>query len=142
MTIPCAMNQSDTIAWRDLTSLAKSKAPTMLNNRAQAEQDISQELNSRGLTVSPNAMAPLSRIDFGQLMSIHDHEEQFLRRVFLDSLVRAQAARAQGSGATEVDADDVRTAMLMLGAAAIAAPEPQFSKQSMSIIQSVCPYCT
>jgi hypothetical protein len=94
------------------------------------------------MTMSPGAARPLSRIDFQQLMSIHDHEEQFLRRVFIDSLVRAHAARTAGlPGSHDVEAEDVRTAMLMLGSAAEAASQDAFSKQSTSIIRSICPYC-
>ena len=99
-------------------------------------------LKSRGLTVAANAQTPLRRIDFHALVSIHDHEEFFLRQVFFDSLITAHEARtADGEGISEMSLQDVRTAMLMLGAAAASAPEQQFSGASKSIIRGICPYC-
>jgi hypothetical protein len=105
-------------------------------------QDVLQDLATRGLVVAPDALTPLSRIDFAALVAIHDHEEYFLRRVFLDSLQTAYRTRREvGEGGAEVTRDDVRTAMLMLGAAAAEAPAAQFSDEAKRIIRQVCPYC-
>lgn len=99
-------------------------------------------LQRRGLAVAANALTPLRRLDFHALVSIHDHEESFLRQVFFDSLITAHQARtADGEGMAEISLQDVRTAMLMLGAAAANAPEHQFSGASKSIIKGICPYC-
>jgi hypothetical protein len=115
----------------------------MRDDFASTSRDILQSLSASGVPVSPNAMGPLSRVDFAALMAIHDHEEFFLRRVFLDSLRSAYRARREaGEGAPELSPADVRTAMLMLGTAAAEAPTAQFSEDAKRLIKQVCPYCT
>src|SRR6266536_1917042 len=93
---------------------------------ASTRQDLVTQLATRGLTISDGALKPLQRVDFQQLVSIHDHEEQFLRTKFLESLERAYQARLKEErGSHKITAQDVRTAMLMLGVAAASAPEAQ-----------------
>lgn len=116
----------------------------MIESFERTESDLSAALNSRGLRIEPNAMTPLRAIDFSQLVSIHDHEERFLRDTFVSSLMDAHRARV-GSGQGAISGSDVQTAMLMLGAAAAAAADANegvFSKESVSIIRDICPYCS
>jgi hypothetical protein len=113
----------------------------MPTDRESAETDLVAALQARGVTIAGNALTPLKRIDFTQLVAIHDHEEHFLRTVFVESLVNATRARSSEGGKPGVTAVDVRTAMLMLGAAAKAAPEQQFSASAKAILKEVCPYC-
>jgi hypothetical protein len=109
---------------------------------ASTKLDLLTELANRGLTISPDALKPLDRIDFGKLVAIHDHEEHFLRTVFVDSLVSANKTRVdEDGGPSSITAPDVRTAMLMLGAAAETAPEGTLSAPNKSIIKDVCPFC-
>jgi hypothetical protein len=107
-----------------------------------AKLDLSAALAKRGLTVSGDALKPLERIDFGKLVKIHDHEEYFLRDVFEESLVSANKTRVKEEGGpSNVTAQDVRTAMLMLGAAAANAPTEKLSSSNKSLIKDVCPFC-
>jgi hypothetical protein len=109
---------------------------------ASTRQDLMTQLASRGVTISDDALKPLRRIDFQKLVSIHDHEEYFLRTKFVESLESAYQARFKEEGGPQkVTAQDVRTAMLMLGAAAASAPEAQLSSVNKSVIKDVCPYC-
>lgn len=109
---------------------------------ASVQRDLMAEIARHGLAIAPDALKPLQKIDFQKLVHIHDHEEHFLRTVFADSLVRANRTRRDAeSSQPEITAQDVRTAMLMLGTAVTAAAEAQFSSVNKSIIQSVCPYC-
>ena len=115
-----------------------------MHSLQDTESDLTAELSRRGLGIEPNAMDPLRAIDFSKLVSIHDHEEMFLRDTFVSSLMDAHQARV-GSGQGAISSSDVETAMLMLGAAAAAAAnanEATFSKESFSIIRDICPYCT
>lgn len=105
-----------------------------------AKNDLVNELARRGLGMTPTAMAPLQSIDFTRLVGIYDHEERFLRDVFTSSLLSAQRARVP-SGGGMITAHDVRTAMLMLGAAVSAAPPQTFSDANKPVIQAICPYC-
>jgi hypothetical protein len=109
---------------------------------ASAQRDVAAVLQAQGLAIAANALKPLQRISFKDLVSIHDHEEHFLKTVFLDSLVSAHRARmSEGEGGPEITLQDIRTAMLMLGTAAASAPEQQLSGASKSIIKDICPYC-
>ncbi len=108
-----------------------------------AQQELQQELSSLGHTLDPSAAEPLRHLDYQRLVSIYDHEEAFLRRVLVRSIVTAHRARVQrqGSPPQPVSEDDVRTGMLMFGAAVANAPDQTFSKASTSVIQDICPYC-
>ena len=110
---------------------------------ASTKADLMTQLAGRGLDISHDALKPLQRIDFQKLVGIHDHEEFFLRRKFVESLENAYHARlTEDGGPQRITAQDVRTAMLMLGAAAASAPEAQLSHVNKSVIKDVCPYCT
>ena len=117
----------------------------MIRGLDATTNEVSAELVQRGLRVAPNALKPLRRIDFERLKNIYDHEEAFLRTVFIDSLVNATNARRKDEGPTarpEVTAQDVRVAMLMLGTATANASDAQFSNLNKTIIKDVCPYCS
>jgi hypothetical protein len=104
--------------------------------------EVLSDLTKHGLEVTPDALKPLQRIDFKKLVHIHDHEEHFLRTVFVSSLVTAHKARLGTSDGTQkINTHDVRTAMLMLGAAVKSASEQAFSGKNKLVIIDVCPYC-
>lgn len=100
------------------------------------------DLAVRGLDVTPDAWRPLERISWEKLVAIHDHEEAFLRDVLVESISTANQTRAlTGRGTTKVNAQDVTTAMLMLGSAVRSAPESSIAYGNKAIIRNVCPYC-
>lgn len=108
------------------------------NNR----QYLESELRSRGLEVTSEAWRPLQRIQFKKLVKIHDHEEAFLRKVFIESLQSANRMRTSKPGETsKINARDVSTALLMLGAAVANAKESAIAGISKALVKEVCPYC-
>ena len=114
----------------------------MYNNFSETHDDLIDQLERNNIKVSKDAMKPLKRLNFRRMVEIHDHEEAFLRNVFIDSLISARKARiADGTTSDRLTASDVRTAMLILGAAIRSASENNFSGSSKSIIIEACPYC-
>lgn len=114
----------------------------MIDSLESTQNQVLADLAKRKLEVTADALKPLRRIDFTKLVNIYDHEEHFLRTVFVSSLVTAHKARLQASSGTQkVNAHDVRTAMLMLGSAVANASEQAFSQKNKSVIKDVCPYC-
>jgi hypothetical protein len=106
------------------------------------KQYLQATLGKLGMEVTPEAWKPLKRINFRKLVRIHDHEEAFLRRVFVESLKTAHALRtAQGRGTKKVNGHDVATAMLMLGAAVANASDASIEVKNKALVKSVCPYC-
>lgn len=109
---------------------------------ADIRNDVLADLAGHQLETTTDALNPLRRIDWKKLVTIHDHEEHFLRTVFVSSLTSVYQARvASGAGTAKINQDDVRTAMLMLGSAVANAAEKVFSAKNKSIIKTVCPYC-
>jgi hypothetical protein len=114
----------------------------MIASLERTQDEVLSDLAKHGLEVTENALEPLRRIDFTKLVHIYDHEEHFLRTVFVSSLVTAHKVRLEADNGTQkVNAHDVRTAMLMLGSAVANASEQTFSSQNKSVIKAVCPYC-
>ncbi len=112
--------------------------PNFESNRRYLEY----ELRKLGLEVTPEAWRPLQRIKFKKLVQIHDHEEAFLRRVFLQSLQSAnRMRRAATRGTQKINAHDVSTALLMLGAAVENANESAIASVNKALVKDVCPYC-
>ena len=108
----------------------------------QTRKAVSTELKAQGFSISRDAMAPLKRIDFAKLVAIHDHEEHFLRTVFLSSLVTLSRARpAATAGPNTITADDVEVALRMLGTAAARQGEQTLSTATRKRIKNACPYC-
>ena len=104
----------------------------MLDSFQNAKRDVASELAGRGLEMTPTAMSPLGAIDFSRLVNIYDHEEQFLHDVFVSSLLDAHQARLRDSrGTKKINRHDVKTAMLMLGAAVSAAAEQTVCRQRL-----------
>lgn len=109
---------------------------------ADVRKDVLAELAHHNLKPTADALDPLKQIDWKQLVTIHDHEEHFLRTVFVASLVSLHQTRvAAGAGPAKVSRDDVENAMLMLGSAVASAAEKVFSSKNKSLIKTVCPYC-
>jgi hypothetical protein len=105
-------------------------------------QYIERELKKHRLEVTPEAWRPVQRINFKKLVQIHDHEERFLRTVFIESLRRAHRLRISSSGGTsKINAHDVATALLMLGSAVESASEGSIAPANKALIKAVCPYC-
>jgi hypothetical protein len=108
------------------------------NNR----QYLEQELRKVGLEVTPEAWEPLRGIDFNKLVDILDHEEKFLRSEFLKNLQEANHARVTDDrGAQPINANDVRTALLLLGKAVRVANTTTIAAANKALIENICPYC-
>lgn len=104
--------------------------------------DITTAISQSNLDLEPGALEPLRSIDFAKLVTIHDHEENFLRRTFLDTLMGLTRARiSSGGGSNKITAKDVKTALLMLGTAASEQADATLSKQTRSLIKEACPFC-
>jgi hypothetical protein len=106
------------------------------------QKDVASAIERSEFKLASDAMEPLRRIDFAKLVAIHDHEEYFLRTTFIDTLLGLRRARVS----TEVDvdtitADDVETALLMLGTAAARQSEQTLSTETKSLIKDACPFC-
>ena len=102
---------------------------------------ITVALEQKGMVMTSTAMRPLRSVPFERLHEILDHEEAFLRQRFVEAIVDAHTVRTKESGGTDrVNAQDVRTAMLMLGRAVAEAPSEAFA--SKSVIKDICPYCS
>ena len=115
----------------------------MLSSFEDVQGDVIYELESRGLQMTPSAMKPLREINFSRLVDIHDHEEAFLREQLISNLVIAYNSRiSKAKRPLKVNSLDVRTAMLMLGAAVAAADNETFSAKQKSIIKDICPFCS
>ncbi len=114
----------------------------MDTNLEHNKQYLQTELQALGLEVTPEAWRPLDRINFKKLVQVHDHEEAFLRSVFVSSLKSANQMRvASGRGTKKLNAHDVGIAMLMLGAAVAYASDSAISKKNKGIIKDICPLC-
>ena len=108
------------------------------NNRKYLEQ----ELRKVGLEAAPEAWEPLRRIDFNKLVDILDHEENFLRSEFLKNLEEANHARVTDEQAAKpINANDVRTALLLLGKAVRVANTTTIADANKALIKNICPYC-
>jgi hypothetical protein len=100
------------------------------------------DLRNRGIQVAPDAFGPIRQLDFKKLVAIHDHEEHFLRTVFVSSLLSIYKARtATAGGSQKVTKHDVETALRMLGPAVANAAELTFSAPSKQLIMDICPFC-
>lgn len=104
--------------------------------------DIASAIERSNFRLAPGALDPLRRIDFARLVAIHDHEEHFLRTTFIDTLLALRRARVSiGVGDNKITADDVQTAILMLGTAAARQAEATLSKETRGLIKDACPFC-
>ncbi len=103
---------------------------------------LEEMFEGRGVEISRTAHIPINAFDLKQLVTIHDHEEAFIRRTFEQSVDQAYRARvAEGRGSAKVTSADVRTALMMLGAAIAAAPETEVSAENKAVASQICPYC-
>ena len=108
----------------------------------QARTDLTNRLRQVGLNLAPEALAPLRQIDFAKLVEIHDHEEHFLEETFFQSLVTLPQARTSPrADRSTVTADDVETALRMLGVAAARQPEHTLTSASKGVIIDACGFC-
>jgi hypothetical protein len=113
-----------------------------MKNYSEAWSAIEEQLQQAGWKVAPKAKEPLRRIDFAKLVEIHDHEEHFLEQTFINSLLAMRSARAstyEDQGI--VTAQDVETALRMLGVAAARQPAVALSDNSKAIIKEACGFC-
>ena len=109
---------------------------------SQARSQIEAELQNAGWSISPEALEPLRQIDFEKLVMIHDHEEHFLERTFIDGLLAMRGARASTPGDQGlVTAADVETALRMLGIAAARQPSVALTDESKAMIKEACGFC-
>ncbi len=112
----------------------------MDTDRSHHEQFVKDEMAKRGLELTRSALIPFKEFPFEELHAIVDHEERFLQENLIGNIEQAHNLRVRDSESPlPVNARDIRTAMLMLGAAIAEAPPEVFSKQSL--ILKICPYC-
>lgn len=113
-----------------------------MRTEAEALALIIDRLSRENLSIAPDAMLPLDRIDFPKLVNIYDHEEHFLEQTFLDTLVGLpRARRFPAPDLQTITAGDVKTALLMLGTAVSGQAEATISSASKSIIKNACGFC-
>jgi len=113
-----------------------------MSTLAQAQKSLAAELRQAGWKIAKDAMSPLEKIDFAKLVQIHDHEEHFLRHVFVQSIVAMRQSRAAAPGeAGKITAADVETAIRMVGVAAQRQGEATLSKTSIDAIKDSCGFC-
>ena len=99
-------------------------------------------LKNQGMSISKSAFEPLKLVDFGRLVDVHDHEEAYLRDHFVRGLRIASTARVRrGQGSAKIRAEDVVSAMLILGAVVEETPETNISSINKTVIKDVCPLC-
>jgi hypothetical protein len=104
--------------------------------------EIRNVLEARGYQVSDRALTPLKQIDFDKLQAIHDHEEAFIRKTMIDSILRAYEFRIGGGAKTEpITSRDIKMGMMIFGTAAGYAPEQSLEVNSKKLIIESCPYC-
>lgn len=107
-----------------------------------ARERIVAELKQGGWKVAKGAMNPLLSIDFTKLVAVHDHEEQFLERTFIDTLLALRRARVSTrDDQGKITAEDVETALRMLGTAVARQADQTLSKASKSAIKDACGFC-
>jgi hypothetical protein len=108
----------------------------------QTRNALLSELKGKGYSISKEAMKPLKGIDFKKLVGVLDHEEHFLRTVFINSLIGLHQAQPLTTVAPNtITVEDVETALRMLGTAAARQPEPTLSTVTKEQIRNACPYC-
>jgi hypothetical protein len=108
----------------------------------QTRNALLSELRGQGYSVSEEALKPLEGIDFKQLVGVLDHEEHFLRTVFINNLVGLRRAQPLTAVAPNtITAQDVETALRMLGTAAARQDESTLSAATKEQIKNACPYC-
>lgn len=106
------------------------------------QKEVASAIKQNGFKLARDAMEPLSRIDFSKLVLIHDHEEHFLQTAFIDSLITLRRARVSTkTDLGKITADDVETALRMLGIAAARQAEQTLSKETKGSIKDACPFC-
>ena len=127
----------------------------MITDHSVATNELVQAVRAMGMDLSTRAGDPLKRIKFNELVGVMDHNERFLREVFLESLEVAVRARARAADSRvgspnvkdvsgrklKVTKADVSTALKMLGAAVRAAGPTEFDESEKRTVSSACPYC-
>lgn len=107
----------------------------------QTRNALLSELRGQGYSVSQEAIKPLEGIDFKKLEDILDHEEFFLRTVFINSLIGLRRAQPLTAAPSTITAEDVETALRMLGLAAARQSNQTLSTTTKEQIRNACPYC-
>lgn len=103
---------------------------------------ITAELREAGWRVARDAMDPLKRIDFSKLVDILDHEERFLERAFMSALIGLRTARVSTpSDRGKITAEDVETALRMLGTAVALQAKETLTEDSKRLIIDSCGFC-
>jgi hypothetical protein len=109
---------------------------------AEARKRMAAEMRRAGWKIAKDAMDPLQRINFTKLVTILDHEERFLEQTFVSTLLALRGARASTkSDQGKITAEDVETALRMLGTAVPRQTEGTLSKASKGIIKDACGFC-
>lgn len=112
-----------------------------MRSHDEARTELEARLKMEGWNVAPNALEPLRKIDFAKLVSIYDHEERFLEQTFIHTLIGLPRARPLTASQQEINASDVKTALLMLGVAIERQAEETVSAASKNVIKDACGFC-
>jgi hypothetical protein len=108
----------------------------------EARKGIAAELRQAGWKIAKDAMDPLQRINFAKLVAILDHEERFLEQTFINTLLVVRRARVSTQADQgKITADDVETALLMLGTAVARQGDQTLSKAARKAIVDSCGFC-
>ena len=108
----------------------------------QAQTSLTDRLEQAGFRLAPLALTPLRQIDFAKLVEIHDHEEAYLEETFFQLLVTLPRARTSPLADRDlISAEDVETALRMLGVAAARQPEHTLTRMSKGVIRDACGFC-
>jgi hypothetical protein len=108
----------------------------------EARKSIVAKLRAAGWKIAKDAMDPIQRIDFAKLVAIHDHEERFLERTFINTLLALRGARVSTKADQgKITADDVETALRMLGTAVARQGDQTLSKAARKAVVDSCGFC-
>lgn len=110
----------------------------------QAKENLIEALSKENLTLSNNALIPLSNLIFSSLDNIDSSEEKSLQDEYITSLLAAHKARVfsgKSADPRKINANDIRTAMIILGRVLARSDTKIVSKETKVIILTMCPYC-
>lgn len=109
-----------------------------------AKENIVEALSKENLTLSDSALVPLKKLVFSNLENIDSSEEKFLQDEYIASLLVAHKARMSSGKAVDpekINANDIRTAMIILGRVLARSDTKVISEATKAIILTMCPYC-
>jgi hypothetical protein len=113
-----------------------------MKTHTEARKSMAAELRRAGWKIAKDAMLPIQRIDFTKLVALHDHEERFLEQTLIHTLLALRSARVSTKADQgKITANDVETALRMLGTAVARQNEVTLSKAARKAIADSCGFC-